>query len=262
MAAAWNSSRGRAGSRGPRSDSRGTLRILALLMALRVGPLPSMLAIEEPENGVYPGRLRALLSFLREMTQREPASPGEAGADVPPGEPAIEEDGEDPLGEVSPPQMLLTSHSPVILTALRTAWSSSQRGQQITPFSCRCSTGPRRHPLRRSFQAPTRWPNPSVSTHPPGWESAAPRRSLPRLTRTGTSARSSSFIPTAPATPWRRSERACVDPGILTARAAWPDRSIVAVGCVPVRETEPAGALRHLAVPVVERLRGALAQGA
>ena len=50
--------------------SAGTLRILALLTALRMRPRPYMLCIEEPENGIYPGRLRALLEVLREATAR------------------------------------------------------------------------------------------------------------------------------------------------------------------------------------------------
>jgi predicted ATPase len=56
---------------------------------LRSEPSLSLIGIEEPENGVYPGRLRALLSFLQETAP--------------------------------PPQILLTSHSPVVLAALRAA---------------------------------------------------------------------------------------------------------------------------------------------
>ncbi len=51
--------------------SSGTLRILALLTALQMRPRPYMLCIEEPENGIYPGRLRALLEVLREATTRD-----------------------------------------------------------------------------------------------------------------------------------------------------------------------------------------------
>jgi predicted ATPase len=75
--------------------SDGTLRILALLTALRAEPRPSVIGIEEPENGVYPGRLRKLLDYLREIAAQE----GESGA--------------------LRTQLILTTHSPVVLAALR-----------------------------------------------------------------------------------------------------------------------------------------------
>ncbi len=75
--------------------SDGTLRILALLTALRVEPRPSVVGVEEPENGVYPGRLRKLLDYLQEIA----AQTGE--------------------GSPAPTQLLLTTHSPVVLAALR-----------------------------------------------------------------------------------------------------------------------------------------------
>ncbi|WP_437945169.1 ATP-binding protein [Sorangium sp. So ce296] len=82
-----------------RLASDGTLRGLALLTALRVEPRPSIVGVEEPENGIYPGRLRTLLSLLRETAASEDeTSPGSA-------QPAT--------------QLLLTSHSPVVLAAFR-----------------------------------------------------------------------------------------------------------------------------------------------
>ncbi|WP_437907171.1 AAA family ATPase [Sorangium sp. So ce327] len=82
-----------------RLASDGTLRGLALLTALRVEPRPSIVGVEEPENGIYPGRLRTLLSLLREITiPGDEASPDSA-------QPAT--------------QLLLTSHSPVVLAAFR-----------------------------------------------------------------------------------------------------------------------------------------------
>jgi predicted ATPase len=75
--------------------SDGTLRILALLTALRAEPRPAVIGIEEPENGVYPGRLRKLLEYLREIA----AQGGEVGQ--------------------PPTQLILTTHSPVVLSALR-----------------------------------------------------------------------------------------------------------------------------------------------
>jgi predicted ATPase len=75
--------------------SDGPLRILALLTALRVEPHPIVIGIEEPENGVYPGRLRKLLDYLQEIA----AQAGE--------------------GRPVATQLILTTHSPVVLAALR-----------------------------------------------------------------------------------------------------------------------------------------------
>jgi energy-coupling factor transporter ATP-binding protein EcfA2 len=72
--------------------SDGTLRALALLTAIRLEPRPSLIGIEEPENGIYPGRLRKLVELLREHT-------ADQGVDA--------------------SQILLTTHSPVILAVLR-----------------------------------------------------------------------------------------------------------------------------------------------
>jgi predicted ATPase len=82
--------------------SDGTLRLLALLTALRMEPRIPIVGIEEPENGIYPGRLRALLDLLREECGRRHDDP-EAPAET------------DPL----PTQILMTTHSPVVLSALR-----------------------------------------------------------------------------------------------------------------------------------------------
>ncbi|WP_437571277.1 AAA family ATPase [Sorangium sp. So ce542] len=97
--------------------SDGTLRLLAVLTALRADPTPAVIGIEEPENGVYPGRLRMLLAFLRESAlERRESPPGEGDALAP--DEAAPADRRRPAG---PPQVLLTSHSPVILAALRSA---------------------------------------------------------------------------------------------------------------------------------------------
>ena len=77
-----------------RLASDGTLRILALLTALQVEPRSSVMSIEEPENGVYPGRLRKLVDFLQQATT--------------------------PSEHVEiPPQIIVTTHSPVLIAALR-----------------------------------------------------------------------------------------------------------------------------------------------
>lgn len=93
--------------------SDGTLRALALLTALRSDRGPSTIAIEEPENGIYPGRLRTLLDLLREATETPGSAPPESHA------PSLEEAGEEEPTVSAPPQLLLTSHSPVVVAALR-----------------------------------------------------------------------------------------------------------------------------------------------
>ncbi|WP_437677491.1 AAA family ATPase [Sorangium sp. So ce131] len=97
--------------------SDGTLRLLAILTVLRGQPSSAVIGIEEPENGVYPGRLRRLLTFLRETALEQRDSP------------PVEHDASAPIDAAPieqprwawPPQILLTSHSPVVLAALRSA---------------------------------------------------------------------------------------------------------------------------------------------
>jgi predicted ATPase len=71
--------------------SDGTLRLLALFTLLRSASSGSVVAIEEPENGIHPTSLRA---FMEELV----------GATTP--------------GADLPPQVLLNSHSPAIVAAL------------------------------------------------------------------------------------------------------------------------------------------------
>jgi predicted ATPase len=73
-----------------RLASDGTLRMLALLAAL-FDAEGGTLCFEEPENGLHPGQLRALIELLVERT----------AADVQP-----------------PLEVISTSHSPVVLAAL------------------------------------------------------------------------------------------------------------------------------------------------
>lgn len=72
--------------------SDGTLRLVALLTLLRGSRPGALIALEEPENGIYPGRLRALIGKLMDATTKE--------------------------GCALPPQVLLTSHSPTIVATL------------------------------------------------------------------------------------------------------------------------------------------------
>jgi hypothetical protein len=97
--------------------SDGTLRLLALLTALRLEPRPYLIGIEEPENGIYPARLRALVELLQQEAERRlHEQPGWAAA--------ILASSEVPVADavstnLLPPQILLTTHSPVLLAALR-----------------------------------------------------------------------------------------------------------------------------------------------
>ncbi len=83
-----------------RLASGGTLRVLALLTAICTGQRwNSVICIEEPENGIYPGRLRRLIDILRA---------------------AVDASGwREEQVSYPPPQVIVTSHSPVFLSALR-----------------------------------------------------------------------------------------------------------------------------------------------
>lgn len=99
--------------------SDGTLRALALLTAIRAEPTPSIIAIEEPENGIYPGRLRALLDLLRDASGMAGTASRETATRQ-----LEKEEGEapeEPVSVGSPPQVIITSHSPVVLAAMRDA---------------------------------------------------------------------------------------------------------------------------------------------
>jgi predicted ATPase len=78
--------------------SDGTLRVLALLTLLHDPKHRGLVCFEEPENGVHPFRLKAMIERLRELVT----------------DPTSEEvDEQEPLS-----QMLLNSHSPVVLSCL------------------------------------------------------------------------------------------------------------------------------------------------
>lgn len=80
--------------------SSGTLRVLALLTAIYSRQTwSSILCIEEPENGIYPGRLRRFIELLLEVTDSQRWREEQRGA--------------------PPPQVIVATHSPVFLAALR-----------------------------------------------------------------------------------------------------------------------------------------------
>ena len=80
-----------------RVASDGTLRILALLTALSDPDHGGVLAFEEPENGVHPARLAPLVEHVRSLVTDPTAAPGD-------GFPLL--------------QLLITTHSPVVVRAL------------------------------------------------------------------------------------------------------------------------------------------------
>ena len=88
---------------GPPFSSRvisdGTLRILALLTLLHDPKHRGLVCFEEPENGIHVSRLKSMITRLRELVS-DPSS-----KDV---------DSQEPLS-----QMLMNSHSPVVLSGLR-----------------------------------------------------------------------------------------------------------------------------------------------
>lgn len=90
-------------SDGQRLSSRvlsdGTLRILALSTLLRAGVPGALVAIEEPENGLHAARVRTLVERIVEATAPPVSSDAEAVA-------------------AGATQVLITSHSPVVLAAL------------------------------------------------------------------------------------------------------------------------------------------------
>jgi predicted ATPase len=71
--------------------SDGTLRLLALLTLLHSAEPGVLVAYEEPENGLFPGRLRELMRRMRVLVQRT---------------------------DTLPVQVLLNGHSPAIIAAL------------------------------------------------------------------------------------------------------------------------------------------------
>lgn len=79
--------------------SDGTLRILALLTLLHDPRHRGLICFEEPENGVHPGRIRQLVERLQAIVS--------APQDF---------DDQDEVAPLS--QLLLNSHSPVVLSAL------------------------------------------------------------------------------------------------------------------------------------------------
>jgi predicted ATPase len=90
--------------------SDGTLRVLALLAAFYDPRFRGVICFEEPENGVHPARLRDLVRHLRSLVTEQ----------------LQEEASEAPLI-----QLVLASHSPVVLSAVTSPPPEGRRGQGV-----------------------------------------------------------------------------------------------------------------------------------
>ena len=95
--------------------SDGTLRALALLVALNDPQRKGLICFEEPENGIYPRRLVEFVAHLRDLAYA-----------------SVERRGEDPRSPLL--QLLLSSHSPVILRSLPRLDTSDGLRDDVTFF--------------------------------------------------------------------------------------------------------------------------------
>lgn len=87
--------------------------LLTAFLALAYSEQPGMLLIEEPENGLHPSRLQAVVDMLRKL------STGEVGT--------------------RPRQVILTTHSPLLLNfarpeEVRIVRRDAEKGTQVTPL--------------------------------------------------------------------------------------------------------------------------------
>jgi predicted ATPase len=88
--------------------------LLTAFLALAYGNTPSILLIEEPENGLHPSRLKLVVDLLRKISK------GEVGN--------------------RPRQVLLTTHSPILLNfaqpeEVRILTRDPERGTQVKPMT-------------------------------------------------------------------------------------------------------------------------------
>lgn len=117
--------------------SDGTLRVLGLLTLLHDPRHRGLVCFEEPENGIHPGRVKDLVRRLREMVTSPDA---------------------DALASSHQPlsQLLVNSHSPVVLAALVDAQRHAVGGAVLFADSTTVvdpgATSPRRRTRLRSVQ--------------------------------------------------------------------------------------------------------------
>ncbi|AUB80874.1 AAA family ATPase [Candidatus Thiodictyon syntrophicum] len=109
--------------------SDGTLRVLTLLTLLHDPRHRGLICFEEPENGVHPARIKQLIQRLRDMVT-DPQGFGD-------------DDVSTPLS-----QLLLNSHSPVVLSALINKELMSEH-RSILFADTATVTDPQKHEQRR-----------------------------------------------------------------------------------------------------------------
>jgi predicted ATPase len=110
--------------------SDGTLRLLALLALLHDPKRRGLVCFEEPENGIHPSRVKALIEKLRNLV----ADPSRADVD-----------NEEPLS-----QILLNSHSPVVLSSLQdTEMLFAEMVSLASPGAASVTQRTRIRPVRR-----------------------------------------------------------------------------------------------------------------
>lgn len=135
--------------------SDGTLRVLALLTLLHDPRHRGLICFEEPENGVHPGRIRQLVNQLRDMATH-PARFSAA-------------DGDMPLS-----QLLLNSHSPVVLSALLDADRHPLPGGAVLFADTARMSDPERNEQRRKTRLRPVDPSPQRALDVSGDETPPP----------------------------------------------------------------------------------------
>ena len=122
--------------------SDGTLRVLALLTLLHDPRHRGLVCFEEPENGVHPGRVKELVRRLRDMVT-DPTIPPQ-------------------LGDPQPlSQLILNSHSPVVLSALVDPALHAVKGMVLFADTATISE-PGSHERRRRTRLRTVRPDPQM----------------------------------------------------------------------------------------------------
>lgn len=126
--------------------SDGTLRVLALLTLLHDPRHCGLVCFEEPENGVHPGRVKDLVRRLRDMVTDPKLAPE-------PGAPQ-------PLS-----QLILNSHSPVVLAALVDSALHAVKGTVLFADTATISD-PATHGHRRRTRLRPIKPDPQLLLYP------------------------------------------------------------------------------------------------
>ncbi|MCP4590095.1 MAG: AAA family ATPase [bacterium] len=128
--------------------SDGTLRVLALLTLLYDPQHRGLICFEEPENGIHPKRLRTLMRRLRELV----TDPTDQEAEP-----------EEPLS-----QLLMNSHSPVVLSALTGDGPDHELPSQVLFADLVAITGQKSMEIRRKTRVRPVVPNPDLNRTGPG----------------------------------------------------------------------------------------------